>query len=350
MEKPLSPGEFTRLANNFYNLQNVNVDYGRISLDSYLLNYVAEHRQDVEKKSKVALCCICVNPTYWEYAKGMIEGARQYFLPGHNVDMLFWTDMPKIEDEAIFVDAEKHILEAAKGVVGIEEHAKEAVKRAKEGVLVATQNATIFPIEPIEWPYPTLMRYHTFLQQEEKLKEYDYVFYCDIDMVFAGIVGDEILSEELTAAQHPMYALDKMMWPPYEPNIESTAHIKRPGMIISDNGQPRFMPLYFAGGFQGGKTEHWITAMKEMRKMIDKDALKNYIAIWNDESYWNKYLFENPPTKVLTPSYIYPDSLINEYYKPRWGCDYPPKIITLTKKHTLKKIAPEDAEKLRMMK
>ncbi len=75
--------------------------------------------------------------------------------------------------------------------------------------------------------------------------------------------------------------------------------------------------------------------MKQMKGMIDKDFAMNYIPIWNDESIWNKYLFDNPPSVVLSPSYIYPDSLIKEYYEKVWGCSYEPKLITLTKKFSV---------------
>ena len=40
---------------------------------------------------------------------------------------------------------------------------------------------------------------------------------------------------------------------------------------------------------------------------------------------------------VLSPSYVYPDSLIKEYYEPIWGKSLLPKIITLTKPFTLSK-------------
>ena len=75
--------------------------------------------------------------------------------------------------------------------------------------------------------------------------------------------------------------------------------------------------------------------MKDMKKMIDDDFSKNYIPIWNDESVWNRYLFENPPSVVLSPSYVYPYSLNKVYYQKIWGRNYVPKIITITKKHTL---------------
>lgn len=305
MNQDLTAQEFTRLANNFYNSQGVVANYDRIALDSYLFNYVATHREEMKKTFKVALCCICLNPPYWPYAKDMIIGARQFFLPGHKVDYFLWSDMPDTD-----------------------------------------YGATVFPTEPVEWPLPTLLRHSLFLQQEEKLREYDYVFYCDVDMRFVNVVGDEILGEGLTAAQHPMYAFRKEFWPPYEPNEKSASYIKRPGKIIIENGKPRFMPLYYAGGLQGGKTEFWISAMKEMKKMVEKDFMINYIPIWNDESVWNKYLSENPPSVVLSPSYIYPDSLIEEYYKKLWGCDYQPKLITLTKKFSVSSDGGEAVKKM----
>lgn len=235
-------------------------------------------------KYKVALVCICLNQPYWEYAKRMIESAHQHFLKDHEVDFILWSDMPDTE----------------------------------------SYGALVIPTQPVEWPYPTLLRYDLYLNEEVRLREYDYVFHCDIDMLFVGEVGDEILGEGLTAAQHPMYALRPEYQAPLEPNPHSTAYIKYP-------------KYYFAGGFQGGKTKDFIEAMKVMKKNIETDLAHNYIARWNDESHWNKYLFDVPPSVVLSPSYIYPDSLIQEYYLKVWGVEYPPKLMTITKKFSLSK-------------
>jgi hypothetical protein len=240
---------------------------------------------------KVAFICICLNPPYWEYAKEMIEGAKKYFLPGHKTDFFLWSDMPGTD-----------------------------------------YGAKVFETEPVDWPLPTLMRYHLFLQQEAILSKYDYIFYCDVDMKFVNIVGDEILGEGITACQHPMYALRHEYNAPTEPNPDSKAYIKP--------------THYFAGGFQGGKSGKFIEAMKIMRKSIDADFSKNYMARWNDESHWNKYLYDNPPAVVLSPSYIYPDSLIEEYYKKIWGCNYPPKLITITKKFSTSKDGGEAVKKM----
>lgn len=247
----------------------------------------------IEKKYKVAFVFICLNQPYWEFAKTMFDSAQKFFLRNHYVDYFFWSDMPQ---------------DTLKGV-------------------------TVIPTEPVSWPYPTLLRYNLFLNEEERLKEYDYIFYCDVDMKFVAPVGDEILGDGLTMAQHPMYAVRKEYVPPYEPNPDSSAYIKRPGRTL--NG--RVEPLYAAGGFQGGRSADFLEAMKVMKRAIDDDFSKDYVAIWNDESHWNKYLFDHPPAVVLSPSYVYPDSLVKNYYTKVWGRNYVPKLVTLTKQFTLTK-------------
>lgn len=252
---------------------------------------------------KIALLFVCLNNQYWPYLRDVITDCDNNFLTnrklGHTVDYFSWTDMP--ED--------------------------------------VTYGATVFPTESVSWPSPTLMRYHMFLQQEEKLKDYDYIFYLDADMRVVSPIGNEILGEGLTMAEHPMYAFQRSYYAPLEPNPESSAFTKRLGMVaVDDDGKQWFKPLYAAGGFQGGKAKDFIEAMKSMKNTIDRDIGKNYIAIWNDETHWNKYLSEyKGHLTVLSPSYVYPDSLIKEYYEPRWGKSYVPKIITLTKPFTVSK-------------
>lgn len=259
---------------------------------------------------KVAVVTICLNQTYWPYLGRMIDSARKFFLKNHEVDYFTWSDMEN-----------------------------------------APKDVRVFPTEPFDWPLPTLKRYHLFLQQEELLSQYDYVFYVDADMEFVSRVGDEILGNGLTVAQHPMYALGRTNIPPYEPNPSSKAYIPRLGRIVKGVGMKAgggrgdwFEPLYLAGGFQGGRADSFIQAMKVMKGWIDEDFANNYVPVWNDESIWNAYLFQLTPTGllpegtiVLNPSYVYPDSLIREYYVKRWERNYIPKLVTLTKPFSLTK-------------
>lgn len=245
------------------------------------------------KKLKIGVLFICTGAPYWQYAKDAIEGAQKFLLPDHEKHFFLWSDMP--ED--------------------------------------TNYGATVFETEPVEWPYPTLMRYHLFLQQEEILKDFDYLFYCDIDMRYVDVVGNEILGDGITAAEHPMYSFRPGLRFPLEPNPYSEAYIPVP-------------KHYFAGGFQGGKTEDFLKAMKVMKRAIDTDFQNNYTAIWNDESHWNRYLFDNPPAIVLDPSYVYPDSLIEEYYEKVWGRSYKPKLVTLTKGFTTSKEGGDAVNKI----
>lgn len=336
----LTGEQFTRLANNFYNSKQLVSDYAKIGIDAELVNYVSNNQDKMEKKFKVAFCWICLNPPYWQYAKDMIQGARQLFLPGHDVDFFLWSDIPKEAAEL------KKVIDGFKAQ-DPNYNVEDGMKQITDLSSFIHDSMTVFPTEPEVWPMPTLMRYSLFLQQEEVLKDYDYIFYCDVDMKFVNVVGDEILGTGLTAALHPGYATRKEFWPPYEPNKQSSSYIPRPGMVINDGEKKRFMPMYFAGGLQGGKTEAWFKAMREMKRLIDKDLMKNYIPIWNDETAWNKYLEKTPEDlTVLTPSYIYPDSLIKEYYESLWGCSYVPRLMTITKNFSVSKEGGEAVQKM----
>lgn len=330
-----SDNQLTRLAVNFFQSKTQG-EYSSNDVDVVKEFFYNALQSKPLPKYKVAFCFICINPNYWEFISKAVEGARKFFLPDHKVDYFIWSDIPEnpevirqqIAENMLKRGEAKHsVINAEQVNILLEESKRNELEKTIDGLVNVRKGITIFETEAVQWPMPTLFRYNLFLQQEEKLKDYDYIFYCDVDMVFANYVGDEILGEGLTAALHPMYALRQNFYAPYEPNPKSEAYIP-------------FHNTYYAGGFQGGKAADWIKAMKAMRKSIDLDFEKNnYIARWNDESHWNKYLKDNPPVITLSPAYIYPDSLINEYYIKVWGRNYSPKIVTLTKKFSISKEA-----------
>lgn len=360
------------------------------------------------KKKKIALLFISLNDIYWPYLTQVLNDCRKNFLPQHNVDYFVWTDYNEEAKKRKLVEIEttyQRFLQDKKQedinslfavfaatmrlnevfyptqVVGVANELKalgidfkrnggqfwmeanrpvndqdiavlyESLKRlillGYTDMDAALKGVTISDTAPIEWPAPTLMRYHLFLNQEEKLKEYDYIFYLDADMRVVSKVSDEILGEGLTVAPHPGYVLAPQYIPPYEPNPSSTAYIHRFGRLVDEQGKKRFLPFYAAGGFQGGITAEFLKAMRVMKKRIDKDFDNNYTAIWNDESHWNKYLWEYKKlVTFLDPSYVYPDSLIKEFYEKLWGRSYEPKIITLTKPFSLSSEGAEAINKL----
>jgi histo-blood group ABO system transferase len=47
--------------------------------------------------------------------------------------------------------------------------------------------------------------------------------------------------------------------------------------------------------------------------------------VWHDESHFNRYMIDNPPTKILTPSYCYGESM---------NIPFPKKLLALNKNHS----------------
>jgi histo-blood group ABO system transferase len=150
-----------------------------------------------------------------------------------------------------------------------------------------------FYIKRRGFPGDTLFRYHYFLLAEKELMTYDYVYYIDVDMNVVGQVGKEILSD-LVATHHPGFY--NRPGATFENRKESTAFVQ-------------FDPYvpYYCGGFQGGKPENYLEASRQIKDNINTDGKNKIVAIWHDESHWNAYLRENPPTLALDPSYCYPE-------------------------------------------
>jgi histo-blood group ABO system transferase len=174
-------------------------------------------------------------------------------------------------------------------------------------------------IEHEPWPGPTLHRYHTFLKAKKYLSAFDYLFYVDVDMRFVAPVGKEIFSNNITATLHPGY-VNEIGSPERRP--ESVAAIP---FDVKNK--------YFCGGFNGGFSGAYFGMAAELAWGIDKDAEKGITAIWHDESHLNRYLYDHPPSKILDPSYCYPEGA-NEHYKNKWaaaGINPTPKILALTK-------------------
>jgi len=82
---------------------------------------------------------------------------------------------------------------------------------------------------------------------------------------------------------------------------------------------------YYAAAFVGGKSETFLKMAKTISERVDEDERNGIIAKWHDESHLNKYFNENPPTQ-LSPSYMYPEELINNPQYP-----FKPKIVALKK-------------------
>lgn len=193
---------------------------------------------------------------YMGFAKPLLDSAKEHFLTNHDVTMFLFTNVKAIE-----------------GVVRVEQKH-----------------------EP--WPGMTLKRYQIFWKNRDIFKDMDYIYYTDVDMLFVDKVGDEILGE-LTATYHPGFFNAPTHLLPYEKNPRSTAYVN-----------PSERKSYYAGGFNGGKRDTFLSMSETILNNIESDMEWGYTAEWHDESHLNRFLIDNPPEVSLDPSYCFPKDAI----------------------------------------
>jgi hypothetical protein len=212
-----------------------------------------------------ALVVIATRPLYWGYAEGLIASAKQFFVPH---DVVLFTDRGTPFD-------------------------------------VRHQ----FAAPSYGYPDATLLRYHTMLTQQPLLLSYDNIFYADADAKFVAPVAEsDILSNGITATVHAGYFVRNTQGSP-EKNPRSTAYLP-------------FVRQYYCGGFNGGTSQAFLQMAETIRAGVNTDKTRGIVAIWHDESHLNRYLFDHPPARVLSPSFCYPEGYgggygwTTEQYKP----------------------------------
>lgn len=206
---------------------------------------------------------------YIRFVEPLIESAGRHFLKNHHVTYFIFTDQEPIP---------------------------------LPNTIYVFQNR-------LGWPFDTMHRYHIYYQNKGLFNQQDYLFATDADMLFVGDVGDEILGERV-ATLHPGFIGQRGS---YETDPDSRACVR--------SGEGKY---YFAGGFYGGARDAFLHILKTNIIGIENDLNRGIIAVWHDESHWNRYCIDYPPTVILSPSYCYPES---------WSLPYPKKLLALDKDH-----------------
>lgn len=222
-----------------------------------------------ESKRKIGMLLIATGK-YDRFVMPLIESARRFAFNGHDLHFFIFSDKDNYPE---------------------------------------ADDITVIPHEHRPWPYPTLYRYKTFATNADRLRDMDYLYYSDVDMLFVGPVGNEALGERV-ATLHPGF-VGKVGTP--ERNPKSLA-------FVPHGTKNR----YFAGGFNGGTRDQFLQMARVIDDRIDKDLKKNIIAVWHDESHMNRYFIDNPPTIILDPGYCYGESMKLPYTK---------RLLALDKNH-----------------
>ena len=175
---------------------------------------------------------------------------------------------------------------------------------------------SVFPVEHKPFPYPTLYRFHFFEKYKESIKG-DQLIYIDADTLITSSIGTEVITP-ITVTQHCGYV---NRWGTFENRTESKCFVSR---MDGRN--------YYGGGFYLLSRDEFFKMSSECKEMIDWESNKGRVPIWHDESALNKYLTIVKPTRVLSPSYHYPED--NQKIYSSWGNNkFECKILLLNKDH-----------------
>ena len=157
--------------------------------------------------------------------------------------------------------------------------------------------------EKLGWPYDTLMRFHLFDSIKDELKNFDFIFFCNANLIFNNTISKDILycnnkPADLIVVNHPFFHWVKVPYNfPYERNKKSLAYIPRKSGSI-----------YAFGAFNGGTSASYLCLIKTLKDRIDMDLSKKIIALWHDESHLNKYILESEENiNILSHNYGYPE-------------------------------------------
>ena len=165
--------------------------------------------------------------------------------------------------------------------------------------------------EPLPWPYITLNRFQILNKVRSLLKEMDYIYFFNGNMLFVNKVGEEILPEvkkPLVLVKHPGFFNASRNEFTYEDNEKSTS------FIPFDKGR-----YYFMGGLSGGTSEAYLEMVAILEKQVEIDTNNGIIAVWHDESHLNQYAIDNESKiKILDPTYGYAED---------WDLPFEPKIM-----------------------
>jgi hypothetical protein len=183
----------------------------------------------------------------------------------------------------------------------LNDHQKHFFVFTDDKILLSTHinEVTFLSQNKLGWPYDTLYRYRTFLRVSEELMKFDYVYFLNANALIVDTIGNEIFPEKgaLIGSQHPCYFDKNPHEFVYDRNPDSLAFIE--DGIGKD---------YVMGAFIGGDSKAFIKMCEELCQNIDNDMANGIVALWHDESHYNKFLL-NHPYKLLSPSYVYPEEM-----------------------------------------
>jgi hypothetical protein len=152
--------------------------------------------------------------------------------------------------------------------------------------------------ENLGWPGNTLKRFEMFWRIADRLASFDYIFFCNANMLFVDVIEENILptrEQGVVVTQHPGFYNKSVLEFTYERNPKSRAYIA-----------PGKGNYYVCGGFNGGHAFAYLAMVDELRQAINEDERRGIVALWHDESHLNRFILDHP-YKLLGPDFCVPE-------------------------------------------
>jgi hypothetical protein len=221
----------------------------------------------LKEKQRVAICYIATG-NYIYFWEGFYKSSEEFLLPGVNKQYFLFTSEKEVQVQ---------------------------------------NNVTVFNTPSVDWPYSTLRKFSYLLSIEELLKEYEYVFYFNANTVFVEkITLEEYFPSdniELVVVAQQFFCLGNRKSFPFESRESISAY------IAPNNFE---MKRYYAAGFLGGKCADFLKLCRKISLWVNVDLKCDRIAVWHDESYFNRYISEYKGLiRVLHPGYINSDDAVS---------------------------------------
>ena len=220
---------------------------------------------------KIAILYICTG-RYNQFFKGFYESAMKFFMTDHDKTFFVWTDDDHIAD--------------------------------------GLPNVRVIHKECAGFPADSLFRFEMYLQAEEDLKQYDYIYFIQANALFLKPVGEEILPDEsgLSMGIWGGKQQDRLVcFYPYERNKKSLAYVAPYGKNY----------IYYMGGINGGRSKEYLEMTRTLAANIRDDYGRGIIAKVHDQSHINAYL-RTHACKIIPQEYCWPEE---------WGADFEPKMV-----------------------
>ena len=150
--------------------------------------------------------------------------------------------------------------------------------------------------ENLGWPFNTMKRFRMFKRVEDKLVDYDYVFFINGNALFKEELSKDFIKKDksIITIIHPGIFGTPRVKMPFERNPESNAYI--------GFGEGKY---YVQGAFIGGTGKAFVEMIDKLDILTEDDLKKDIIAVWHDESFLNKYILNRNDVQIMGRQYLY---------------------------------------------